>query len=513
MRYIASVDRDQLQLAPLCLDDMVDENNPCRLIDVFCDSLNMKELGFKNAETAETGRPPFDPREFLKLYLYGYYNTITSSGRLAMETTRNIEVMWLIHNLRPKKRVLCYFKANNEEAIKKVFREFNKFYKQLGLFGNEIIGVDSVKIRANNGKKNNHTRTAVEKRLKQLEENIDKYFKMLSETDEQENDDGEPQIPVSQIKEILSSLQEKKQKYENYHQQINESKEEQISTVDVDSRLMKQGSGKGLHVSYNTQVAVDSKNKMIVEFETTNQANDLGRLENITEKAKEFLETKKIIALADSGYYDSTDILKCEGKGTTCLVPATKKSHQAKDSKYSIENFSYDKEKNMYTCPEGIELKFMREVEKDGKVFLIYANYSTCRNCPVKDLCTKCKKGREVSRSSNQDEMDMLNIRFESMREIYDKRLEIVEHPFGTIKWVWGFNRYQTRGFKKVGTENALIFCTYNLKRAVNIVGIKKLIEEIRSRFPRFWDMLCKINFISWQKLSILQNIYILIMN
>lgn len=493
MSYIKSDDREQFQIAPLCLDDMVDVNNPCRVIDAFCENLDMKSLGFKYAETAEIGRPPFNPSALLKLYLYGYFNRISSSGQLAKETTRNIEVMWLINNLRPKKRVLCYFKENNAEAIKGVFREFNNLYKQLGLFGKDIIAIDSVKIRANNGKKNNHTRNSVINRLKQIDESIEKYFTMLSEADAQEQDDEEPQMPVVKIKEILSSLKEKKQKYERYQQEINESKEEQISTVDTDARLMKQGSGKGLNVSYNTQVVVEETNKLIVEFETTNQANDLGRLENVTEKAKEFLGTETIIAVADSGYYDSTDILKCEKQGTTCLVPPTKKSHQAKDPKYSVEYFIYEKEKNVYICPEGKELKFMREREKEGNKSLIYANYSVCRKCPVKEQCTKSKKAREVSRSSNQDNMDILNRRLETMHETYDKRLAIVEHPFGTIKWVWGFDRYQTRGFKKVGAENALFFCAYNLRRVINIVGISKLKEAILAFYTHFCHTLNKV--------------------
>lgn len=125
MSYITSANREQLQIQPLCLNDMVGAENPCRVIDAFCEMLDMKQLGFKYAETAETGRPPFDPRVLLKLYLYGYLNRISSSGMLSRETYRNIEVMWLTGNLHPSKRVLCYFKENNADAIKGVFREFN----------------------------------------------------------------------------------------------------------------------------------------------------------------------------------------------------------------------------------------------------------------------------------------------------------------------------------------------------------------------------------------------------
>jgi hypothetical protein len=420
------------------------------------------------------------------LYLYGYLNRINSSGQLAKEAKRNVELMWLLNNIRPKKRVLYYFRENNSEAIKKVFREFNNIYKKLGLFGNETIAVDSVKIRADNGKKNNYTKNGVETRVKQLNESIDKYLSILSEADKISDNENESEINISQIKDIISSLQEKKQKYEVLKEEITNSKEEQVSKIDKDSRLMSQGSGKGLNVSYNTQVVVEEKNKLIIEYETTNQANDLGRLENITKNAKEFLETDKITVLADSGYFDSDDILKCEGQGTTCIIPPAKRSSQSKDSKYSIEFFKFDKSKDVFICPENTELRYMREREKEGKKYHVYSNYSACRICKNKDQCTKAKKGREIQISANHILMEEIRKRYKENRKVYNKRLSIVEHPFGTIKWTWGFNRYQTRGFEKVGAENALLFTAYNLRRVINIVGIKKLIEAIRSLFYKF---------------------------
>jgi len=483
MNYIISKNREQMQIIPLCLDEMIGPENPCRVIDAFCEILDMKQLGFTHAETAETGRPPYDPRVNLKLYLYGYLNRISSSGMLSRETYRNIEVMWLTGNLHPSKRALCYFKENNAEAIKKVFREFNKIYKELGLFGQDTIAVDSVKIRANNGKKNNHSKNYVAKIMKQIDEKINKYFEMLSESDAKEQNE-EPRLPASKIKEIITELEDKKKKYKEIHEEVQESNEKQISTVDEDSRLMKQGSGKGLNVSYNTQVAVEEKNKLVIEYITTNQANDLGRLEEITEAAKNNLGTDKIIVIADSGYHDSTDILNCESKGTTCYVSHGKPpSQQAKEVKYNRENFKYKKAENQYICPEGNVLKFMRYAIKKGKKHKVYANYGACRICPVKDSCTKNKNGREVTRTINQDKMDEIDRRLMTNRNIYIKRLSIVEHPFGTIKWVWGFNRYQTRGLKKVSTENALIFCAYNLRRVMNIIGIKELLEKIRVLF------------------------------
>jgi transposase len=479
MGYISGEDRKQVSFEPICLDDYVSQDNISRIIDIFCDKLDMEGLGFRHAQTLETGRPPYDPKMLLKLYLYGYLNRISSSGMLAREATRNIEVMWLTGKLEPKKRTLCYFKEQNTEAIKKVFREFNLLYKQLGLFGGETIAVDSVKIRANNSKHNNYCKAVIEQRLKEAEEGIAKYFAMLAENDASEAEEVE--LSADAIKKAIEKLTEKKAKYEALQQQLEESGDNEISTVDGDSRMMRQGSGKGLDVSYNTQVATDDKNKMIIVFETTNQANDFSRLSEMTESAKEFLCVDEITALADSGYYNTDDILKCEENGTTCLVPPmTDPGRKAPDEAYHRSNFEYNPESDVFVCPEGQELHYMAEIKaKGGRKVRQYRNEAACRKCPNKDKCTKGKEGRTVTRAKEQDKIDALNKRFAERHDEYKRRMEIVEHPFGTIKWVWGFNRYQTRGFAKVGAENALIFCAYNLRRAVNILGTEKLLEAM----------------------------------
>ena len=126
------------------------------------------KLGFVHAETKDEGRPPYDPTPLLKLYLYGLLNRICSSGKLSIEATRNIEVMWLINGMRPSKRTLCYFKENNKEQLRKVFVEFNQFYKKIGLFGKQTVALDSVKVKANNSKKRNHNQKTIDRTLKRL---------------------------------------------------------------------------------------------------------------------------------------------------------------------------------------------------------------------------------------------------------------------------------------------------------------------------------------------------------
>src|SRR5260370_15630093 len=99
MAYIEGEGRGQGTLFPVMLDDFVPVDHICRVIDAFVVRLNMSELGFDRSEAADTGRPGYDPRDLLKLYLYGYLNQIRSSRRMETECRRNVELMWLLGRL------------------------------------------------------------------------------------------------------------------------------------------------------------------------------------------------------------------------------------------------------------------------------------------------------------------------------------------------------------------------------------------------------------------------------
>ena len=98
MGYIRGESREQVYLLPEAIDDYVGTDNPVRFLDAFVEQLDLAALGFMHATPANTGRPPYDPGDVLRLYLYGYLNRIRSSRRLEVEAGRNLELMWLLRN-------------------------------------------------------------------------------------------------------------------------------------------------------------------------------------------------------------------------------------------------------------------------------------------------------------------------------------------------------------------------------------------------------------------------------
>ena len=473
MEYIQGTNKYQIELSPISLDDYIGEGSIVRLIEAFVNTLDMSQLGFLKSKLNKTGRPPFDPRMLLKLYIYGYLNRVRSSRRLHAETERNIEVMWLMDRLSPDARTICYFRKDNAKAIKKVYREFSKLCCKLELYGKELIAIDGTKVRANSSRHNIYTEEKVKKALIGLDEKIEKYMNKLNENDTEDSLD--PRYTAKDITEIIESLSKKKRKLEDTLNHINENDGKAVSSVDTDARIMKQsGEGRSHDACYNVQTAVDSKHKLIPDFKISTCSNDVGELSELTENVKEIMETNEIDVTADKGYYSADDIAQCEKNGTSCYLPKVGDNNHAPDRNYDKKHFKYDKESDCYICPEGKILSTKQAIHEQAGVVCGYAygNKKACKTCAKRDLCTKNKRGnRTVRRSLNQDALDIVD---ERMRTRYgrlklNQRREMVEHPFGTVKKIWGYNQYLCRGVEMVEAEQSLAFLAYNFRRVINI--------------------------------------------
>ena len=438
----------------------------CRVIDAFTALLDLFLLGFKYAVPKDKGCKPFDPRMMLNLYIYGYLNRVRSSRRLEAETIRNVEVMWLLGDLKPDARTICDFRKNNAGAMKKTFRSFNKMCLSLDLFGCELTATDSTKFRASNSRKNNHNETTVEKEVERIDRKIDEYLAALEQGDKEEQGEQKPDAPA--IKAAIGKMKERKEKYERLKEAV--EKEGEVSTVDPDSKLMySNGDARKLDVCYNVQTVVDSKHHLIVDFDIADRSDDKGNLLNMGEKAKDMLEVQTLANLSDKGYYDGADIAACEASGVTCLVAKPAPGGAKKEEGFTRADFIYDGENDCYCCPCKNLLKHMRDTKhSDGKVYRVYANYSACAACPQKSKCTQGRH-RQLLRPQYQDAVDVVDQRTKENKELYRKRQEIVEHPFGTVKAVWGYKQFLCRGKAKVSAEVAMAYLAYNMRRLITI--------------------------------------------
>ena len=466
MGYKIGVDKQQLSLLPACLDDYVPEDHICRVINAFTGQLDIAALGYKHAECKSTGCRPYDPRMMLNLYIYGYLHRVRSSRRLRDETIRNIEVMWLTEGLKPDDKTICNFRTDNATALAETFRIFSRLCRTLGLLGGELVATDSTKFRANNSLKNNYNEIVVKNELSRTDKKIQEYMQALAEADAAEENMPEPS--ASDIKAALERLNQRKVKFEELYTRVQEAGE--ISTVDPDARMMRSGGdARELDVCYNVHTVVDSQHHLIVDFDVSNCSSDAVQLKNMSDKAKDIMEVQNLTNLADKGYYASGEIVACEKNGITCLVAKPSPGGPKKPAGFQRQDFIYDSTKDAYICPAQQELRFKYERKHiSGREYRVYSNAPACGKCQQKSTCTTYRH-REVQRLSCQDVLDRVDERTHKHKELYRKRQEIVEHPFGTIKAVWGYKQFLCRTQANVSAETALTCIAYNLRRICNI--------------------------------------------
>lgn len=155
MHYVEAFDRYQMMMTTWNL--MVEPDSMARLIDAFVDSLNLSDFGIK--EIAAEGRPPYDPKSFLKLYFYGSDNGIKSSRKLAKSCRVNVEVKWMLGGVEPDFRTISDFRKENIDSLKKIFYEFNRRISSVVEWG--YTSIDGSKFSACNSKSNNLPRISL----------------------------------------------------------------------------------------------------------------------------------------------------------------------------------------------------------------------------------------------------------------------------------------------------------------------------------------------------------------
>ena len=475
MKFIQGQARTQTHLFPISLDASIDQDHEVRLIDIFVDSLNLADYGFKT-DFIENGRPAYHPSCLLKLFLYGYLNKIRSSRDLEKECNRNIEMMWLIRSLTPDHNTIANFRRDNKKGIRKVFRSTVELAKTFDLIGGKLVAGDSTKLRAQNSKKNNFNPKKIERHLEYINNKLNEYNEVLASAD------GDSK----EIKEKVKTQLQRKQKYEAIAQQIKDTEEVQVSTSDPDSRQMITRNNI-TEVAYCVQTTVDAKHNIPIDFKVTNQ-NDSKAMGSMVRRAKVILQTTDFTALYDKGYHTGSQFEYADKHHIEVMVAVPNVASHAPDHAYDLEHFIFDKQKDTYTCPQNKVLSTNGNKYNKGKGASIQKvkHYKTkaCKTCLVYDQCTKSKKnGRVIERSEYAEIIEQNKQRTLKNRDVYRRRQAIVEHPYGVIKRQWGFYYIMTKkGINRASADVGLIFTAYNLRRIFNLIDpnvLKEFLKEL----------------------------------
>jgi transposase len=474
MAHVAGQSRYQSSLFPEVPDDLVPQDHPVRVIDAFVDTLDLAQLGFSKVEAEATGRPPYLPGDLLKLYIYGYLNQVRSSRRLEREARRNLEVLWLINRVAPSFKTIADFRKDHPKPIVGVCRSFIAFCREQALFGSELLAIDGTKIAAVASRKKVITPKKLAEQIAALDRKIGEHLEAMDEADKQEED-----TPVDRV-DVTAAVKELQVRRADVQRQAEAMKEQGLSQRVIgeqEARLMRTANH-GHQVAYNAQIAVDSKYHLIAAFDLTNEGNDYRLLHPMAQQGKQALDIESLTVVADTGYSNGEHGERCEQAQITAIVPRAQTVNPEGKQYFSRDRFSYDAQTDSYQCPAGAALTVGKVSYTEAKKE--YWNGKACKDCALKPQCTKAAK-RTIVRSFYEDAREAMHRRSISDRKWMKLRRSLVEHPFGTMKWMMGYPRFLVRGLVKAKSELALGVLCYNLKRVINMLGVQQLLVALRA--------------------------------
>ncbi len=462
-------DRSEQALFPAALEDYVKLNNPVRVIDAFVDGLNLDEMGFKHSTPREKGRPPYDPADLLKLFIYGYMKRVPSTRMLERESQVNIEVRWLIRELEPDFKTIARFRSENAEAIQKVFQRLIEIGVRKNFLSKLVAVIDGSRFKGVNSIDRIYSKEKLDKKIQKTKELVREYIKQVEERDEQEEE--AEAFTEQELQEKIKEMQEELKRLEDLNEKLEKSGDSKISRTDPDTRVMKIGS-KSL-VGYNVQTAVDPLYKLITTFDVTNDRSDNKNLYSMADKASKAVENPTLSVLTDSGYYDFDEIHKCVQSG---IMPYMREPKKPSLKIFTKKNFVYDAEKDQYTCPANQQLTFRSNVS-DGRGGIEKAyRTAACASCNLKSQCTTSKSYRTIRRHPFEADAEAMALRVKSRPRFMRSRKEIIEHVFGCLKSAMNLREFKCKGLPKVRAEFSLGAIAFNLKRLINVFGTEQMI-------------------------------------
>jgi transposase len=443
MGYIVGEARGQQTLFPAALDDLIPGDHFCRVIDAFVGRLDFQALGFERAEAAETGRPGYDPRDLLKLYLYGYLQQVRSSRRLESECRRNVELMWLLGRLAPDHKSIAEFRRLHRESVTEAGAELVRFARSVGLVRGEWVAIDGSKFQAVASARSVAEREAMKRYLDAVEAG---------------DAEDEVQIDPSRVAAALSKL---------------------AGDREPEAGFMRTAHGHAAP-AYNVQTAVDAEHALIVAHAVTTEKNDTQCLLPMAEAARKALgDPARLNVVADAGYSNGPQAEACEARGMAPHVPAQRAINNKGDGTlFDRSQFHYDQGSDTFSCPAGQTLR-RKQLKKDKRCVVYTASAAACGACALKSQCTPSRQ-RYVQVHLYDAVLERMNQR--ATAAVMRLRRCTVEHPFATLKYrIFGHPRLLLRGVAGAQTEMGLGIMAYNLKRMINVLGGAKLAAALQS--------------------------------
>lgn len=458
--------------------------------------LSSLESRFKNDTE---GRPAYDPRILLKIILLAYSRGIIRSRQIEKACRENITFMALSCGQCPDHSTIAAYVSSMQDEIIGIFQNVLLICEKEKLLGGTSFSLDGLKLPSNASKDMSGTFEELTHKKKKLEEKVKKLIKKHQKKDK--NDDDDDRNIMNQEKQIkrLKRRSEKIGKFlEENEPKVNYRKKEIKSNI-TDNDSEKMVTSHGTIQGYNGQALVDDQHQIIVHAEAMGKGQDREHILPMIDGAK---DNMKAIGLgedyfrgkefkADTAYHSTVNLEKCEEENLDAYIPDVnfrKRDPRFKDQKrykpmkkkrkhFKLEDFTYDKESDSYTCPGGEKLTLRARHAKIR--FKSYKRYGAlegvCLKCKLKKRCMPCptskRKYLAIDLGHNPESLigKMIEkIDTEKGKERYERRLAIVEPVFANIRTQKRLDRFTVRGKSKVNVQWNLFCIIHNIEKIVN---------------------------------------------
>jgi len=473
---------NQRLLFPSNVFDLLPKDHECFVYDDIFRQLDITSIEKKYSYL---GQRAYDPRLIVGILLYAYSRGVFSSRQIERRCREDLGFMYIAHMNCPNFRVLSDFRKDNPDFLKECFIQSVLLAKALGMISFGHVSLDGSKFKANTSKHKamsyDYLKLREEELIKQIKELMAQAEHCDEVEDEQLQDKTGFEIPdeLKIKKKRLEQIQAAREALEKRENELEPGKEidgkKQISFADKEAKIM----GKKGHYeyAYNGQISVDEKAQIIVGEHVSQNANDKREVGPALEQIQETMGELPEKMSQDNGYLSGANLDKFAEAGVDAYVATGREDKKdirpLEDCNREIKkaDFTYDSERDCFTCPGGHSLELKRESEEGKRVY--QAQRGACDQCSYRQRCCKSQKGepRTIKTDNKEPLRQQMNAKMEqeSSKEVYKKRKQIVEPVFAQLRNS-GFRSFLLRGFKKVSGEFSLVCAGHNFKKIVKAV-------------------------------------------
>lgn len=469
------IDREQLFWRTVNVEQLIGEEHAARAIWEFVGKLDLSRYsGEIRAVEGKAGRPAWEPRLLISLWVYAYGQGVGSARAIEQLCEWDPAYQWLTGAVVVNAHSLSDFRVEHDAALKGLFVQVLGLLSADGLITLERVMQDGTKIRAKAASDSFRSKERIEQGIKQAQEQVEAVDETTEEESSRRRTKARERAQRERQERLGSALEEfKKLEAEG---SVTDKKKTRVSTSDPQARVMKQPDG-GFAPSYNVQLNTDVANAVIVAVGVVQAGNDFEQLEPGIDRVEQDLGKTPDQVVIDGGFISRDNIVAMNKRGVELIGPVCDEAGKGQSSyegrgvspQYHSSQFVYDAESDSYRCPQGKRLSYEGKEERHTQVSYRYrAPRSDCQGCAVKDQCCPGNRvtGRSVHRSEELAEVAEFRhkMQTEQAREIYRQRAQVAETPNLWIKAKFGLRQFSVRGLSKVGMEALWACLTYNIR-------------------------------------------------